>query len=87
MVSSLLATGVTGLNREMARAAVGFRHQDARLSKVTARARQEGTEFALKIGALKQAPAFAQVLTSGSCDRSSGSMQSFSGIFLRFRRR
>ena len=45
----------------MTRADVSFFHPDARVSKVTARAWQEGTEFALKIGALKQAPAFAQV--------------------------
>jgi ABC-type nitrate/sulfonate/bicarbonate transport system substrate-binding protein len=50
-----------GLGRELVRAAVGFLDPDVRISKVTVLAAQAGSDFAMKIGALKQAPAFEAV--------------------------
>ncbi len=52
---------ITGLSRETVRAAVGFLHADVRVSKVTVRAAHDGADFAVRIGALKQAPAFEEM--------------------------
>lgn len=52
---------VKGVSRELVRAAVGFLHPDVRLSKSTARAVQEGSDFAIKIGALKVGPTFEEM--------------------------
>ncbi len=45
-----------GLGRELVRAAVGFLHPDVRISKVTVHAAQASSDFAIKIGALRQTP-------------------------------
>jgi NitT/TauT family transport system substrate-binding protein len=50
-----------GVPRELARAAVGLLHPDVRISKVTAEAAQAGSDFAIKIGALRKAPAFQEM--------------------------
>jgi sulfonate transport system substrate-binding protein len=50
-----------GLGRELVRAAVGFLHPDVRISKVTVHAAQEGSDFAIKIGALRRAPTFEEM--------------------------
>jgi ABC-type nitrate/sulfonate/bicarbonate transport system substrate-binding protein len=50
-----------GLSRELVRAGLGFLRADVRISKSTARAAQEGSDFAIKIGALKAAPAFEEM--------------------------
>ncbi len=47
-----------GLGRELVRTAVGFLNPDVRISKVTGHAAQASSDFAIKIGALKQAPTF-----------------------------
>ncbi len=52
---------VTGVSRAAVRAAVGVVDPDVRASKATIRAAQEGYDFAIKIGALKQAPTFGEV--------------------------
>jgi len=46
-----------GLSREIVRSAVRSLSPDPRVSKVTIRAAQEGADFAVKIGAVTQAPA------------------------------
>ncbi len=56
--TDILTREIAGLSREAARTVVGGLYPDVRVSKVTAHAWQEGAEFALKIGALKQIPAF-----------------------------
>jgi ABC-type nitrate/sulfonate/bicarbonate transport system substrate-binding protein len=50
-----------GMNRELVRAGLGFLHADPRVSKVTARAVEEGSDFAIRIGALKTAIAFEEM--------------------------
>lgn len=50
-----------GLSREIVRAAVGFLNPDVRVSKATVGAAQEGSDFAIAIGALKQAPTFEEM--------------------------
>lgn len=50
-----------GFPRELIRATFGFLHQDVRVSKVTIQAAQAGSDFAMKIGALRQAPTFEEM--------------------------
>lgn len=50
-----------GLPRALVRTAIGLLHADVRISKVTARAAEAGSDFALRIGALKRAPAFEEM--------------------------
>ncbi|MHB8730353.1 MAG: ABC transporter substrate-binding protein [bacterium] len=50
-----------GVPRELAQATVGLLHPDVRISKVTAEAAQAGSDFAVKIGALRRAPAFQEM--------------------------
>lgn len=52
---------VKGLDRSLVRTALGSLHPDVRISKVTARAAQEGAGFAVRIGALKQSPTFEEM--------------------------
>ena len=52
---------ISGLSRETWRTAVGLLNPDVRVSKVTVRALQAAADFAMKIGALKQAPTFGEM--------------------------
>jgi ABC-type nitrate/sulfonate/bicarbonate transport system substrate-binding protein len=52
---------VKGVSRETVRAAVGFLDPDVHVSKATVLTSQQGFDFAIKIGALRQAPAFAEM--------------------------
>ena len=54
-----------GMNPELVRAGLGFLRADPRISKVTVRAAQEGSDFAIRIGALKTAPTLADMYDSG----------------------
>jgi sulfonate transport system substrate-binding protein len=51
-----------GFSRETVRAAIGFLDPDVRVSKATAQAAQEGSDFAIKIGALQRAPTFEEMV-------------------------
>jgi ABC-type nitrate/sulfonate/bicarbonate transport system substrate-binding protein len=51
-----------GFSREMVRPAIGFLDPDVRVSKATAQAAQEGSDFAIKIGALQRVPAFEEMV-------------------------
>ncbi len=52
---------VKGVSREAVRTGVGYLDPDMRVSKATVQAAQQGYDFAIKIGALKQAPAFEEM--------------------------
>ena len=47
--------------RDLVRAAVGYLIRDVRISKVTVQGAQAGSEFAVKIGALRQPPTFREM--------------------------
>ncbi len=59
--TDILVQQVTGVSRAAVRAAVGFLDPDMRVSKATVQGTQHGYDFAIKIGALKQAPTFEEV--------------------------
>lgn len=59
--TDIMLQQVKGISRETVRAAVGYLDPDVRVSKATVQTAQQGFDFASKIGALKQAPAFEEM--------------------------
>lgn len=57
----LIQQHLKGLSREAVRIAVGFLNPDVRVSKATVRGAQEGSDFAIKIGALKRPATFEEM--------------------------
>lgn len=56
--TDIMMQQVKGLSRETIRQVVGFLDADVRISRATAQTAQQGYDFAIKLGALKQAPSF-----------------------------
>ncbi len=59
--TDIMMQQVRGVSRETVRAAVGYLDTDVRVSKATVQTAQQGYDFAIKIGALKQAPTFEEM--------------------------
>ena len=59
--TDIMMQQLKGVSRAAVKAAVGFLDTDVRVSKATVQAAQQGYDFAIKIGALKQAPTFEEV--------------------------
>jgi ABC-type nitrate/sulfonate/bicarbonate transport system substrate-binding protein len=59
--TDIMMQRVPGVSRERMRAVVGYLGSDMRVSKATAQTAQQGYDFAIKIGALKQAPTLGEV--------------------------
>jgi len=59
--TDIMMQQVRGVSRETVRAAVGFLDPDVRVSKATVLTAQQGFDFAIKIGALRQGPTFAEM--------------------------
>ncbi|HEV2438875.1 MAG TPA: hypothetical protein VGX97_02280 [bacterium] len=63
--TDILMRRISGVSRSAIRTAIGFANPDIRVSKATAQAAQEGYDFAIKIGLLKQAPTFDEMFNIG----------------------